>query len=638
MRQITLADRLRYAFDRSMSRGPLALIGWLGLISGVIVLLGAMLVAVVGIVGEGTDGQPEEVGFAEALWRSLMHSLDAGTVAGDNGWTYRILMLLITLGGIFIVSTFIGILSNSLAVKLDELRKGRSFVVEEGHTLIIGWSANIFTILKELAIANENQKKPRVVILADKDKVEMEDEIRAKAGDTGQTRIICRSGSPLDATDLDIVNPQAAKSIIVLAPEASSDPDVQVIKTVLALTKSPNRRKEPYHIVAEIRERKNMDVAQLVGREEAQFILSSDLLSRLTVQTCRQSGLSLVYQELLDFGGDDIYFQNEPQLAGKTFGEAIFAYEDSCLIGLRTAEGLVILRPPFDMRLNPQDQVIAISEDDDTVILSGLPAPAINEAALQRPAAPAAPQIERTLILGWNKRGNTIIRELDNYVPSGSQVFVVASDPAAADAFKDAAEGLRHLEVFYEPGDTADRSTLDGLQIPTYDHVILLCYADLMPAPEADAHTLMTLLHLRDIEDRSGRQIAIVSEMLDSRNRDLAEATRADDFIVSDRLTSLMLAQVSENKELLAVFADLFDASGSELYLKPATDYVMAGTAVNFYTVLEAAQRRGEIAIGYRRVQDANDAAKYYGVVVNPKKSYNITFSAEDKIIVLADS
>ena len=168
--------------------------------------------------------------------------------------------------------------------------------------------------------------------------------------------------------------------------------------------------------------------------------------------------------------------------------------------------------------------------------------------------------------------------------------------------------------------------------------MILLCYADLMPAPEADAHTLMTLLHLRDIEDRSGRQIAIVSEMLDSRNRDLAEAARADDFIVSDRLTSLMLAQVSENKELLAVFADLFDASGSELYLKPATDYVMAGTAVNFYTVLEAAQRRGEIAIGYRRVQDANDAAKYYGVVVNPKKSDKITFSAEDKIIVLADS
>jgi voltage-gated potassium channel Kch len=638
MRQITFADRLRYAFDRSMARGPLALIGWLGAISGVIVFLGAVLVAIVGIVGEGADGQPEEVGFAEALWRSLMHSLDAGTVAGDNGWSYRLLMLLITLGGIFIVSTLIGILSNSLAEKLEELRKGRSFVVEENHTLIIGWSANIFTIINELAMAGANQKKPRVVVLADKDKVEMEDEIRAKAGDLGALRVICRSGSPLDAADLDIVNPQAAKSIIILAPEEANDPDAQVIKTVLALTNSPNRRAEPYHIVAEIRDRKNLDVAQLVGRDEAQFILSGDLLSRLTVQTCRQSGLSLVYLELLDFGGDDIYFHNEPQLAGKTFSEALFAYEDSCVIGLRTADGLVVLRPPLDTQLDPRDQIIAISADDDTVRLSDKPAPALDERVMRRPSAPPAPKVERTLILGWNKRGAAIIRELDNYVPPGSQVFVVASDAAAADALREVAGGVRHLEVFYEPGETADRAVLDGLQIPSYDHVILLCYADIMPAPEADAHALMTLLHLRDIEDRSGQQIPIVSEMLDSRNRDLAEAARADDFIVSDRLTSLMLAQVSENKELMAVFADLFDASGSELYLKPATDYVAPATPVSFYTVLEAARQRGEIAVGYRLLKYANEAAQNYGVVVNPQKSYNVTFGAEDKIIVLADS
>ena len=38
--------------------------------------------------------------------------------------------------------------------------------------------------------------------------------------------------------------------------------------------------------------------------------------------------------------------------------------------------------------------------------------------------------------------------------------------------------------------------------------------------------------------------------MLDVRNRELAEVTQADDFIVSDKLVSLMLAQVSENKDL----------------------------------------------------------------------------------------
>jgi ion channel POLLUX/CASTOR len=46
-----------------------------------------------------------------------------------------------------------------------------------------------------------------------------------------------------------------------------------------------------------------------------------------------------VYTELLNFSGDEIYFKREPQLAGKTYGEALLAYEDSCVMGLRKADG-----------------------------------------------------------------------------------------------------------------------------------------------------------------------------------------------------------------------------------------------------------------------------------------------------------
>src|SRR5436190_16525664 len=98
--------------------------------------------------------------------------------------------------------------------------------------------------------------------------------------------------------------------------------------------------------------------------------------------------------------------------------------------------------------------------------------------------------------------------------------------------------------------------------------------------------------------------------MLDVRNRALAEVTQADDFIVSDKLVSLMLSQISENKELNALFADLFRDEGSEIYLKPAKNYVNPGQAVNFYTVVEAARRRNEVAIGYRVVEHAKDAKK----------------------------
>jgi hypothetical protein len=99
----------------------------------------------------------------------------------------------------------------------------------------------------------------------------------------------------------------------------------------------------------------------------------------------------------------------------------------------------------------------------------------------------------------------------------------------------------------------------------------------------------------------------------------------------------LMTSQLSENSELMGVFTDLFDPEGSEIYLKPISDYVKTGQPVNFYTVTEAARRRGETAIGYRLMSESHDADKGYGVHTNPKKSERVNFSTEDKIIVVAE-
>ena len=64
--------------------------------------------------------------------------------------------------------------------KLADLRRGRSIVLEKDHTVILGWSDSIFTIVRELTLANESRKKPVIVILADRDKVEMEEELRGQ--------------------------------------------------------------------------------------------------------------------------------------------------------------------------------------------------------------------------------------------------------------------------------------------------------------------------------------------------------------------------------------------------------------------------------------------------------------------------
>ena len=144
-------------------------------------------------------------------------------------------------------------LNSGIAKQLDDLRKGRSLVIEDGHTVILGWSPQIFYIINELITANEGKRNSCIAILAEKDKVEMEDEISMKIGDFKETKVVCRTGNPIDLTDLEIINPHTAKSIIILSPEGIEDPDSLMIKMILAITNNPQRRPESYHIVAEIK-------------------------------------------------------------------------------------------------------------------------------------------------------------------------------------------------------------------------------------------------------------------------------------------------------------------------------------------------------------------------------------------------
>jgi hypothetical protein len=225
---------------------------------------------------------------------------------------------------------------------------------------------------------------------------------------------------------------------------------------------------------------------------------------------------------------------------------------------------------------------------------------------------------------------------LDNYVAKGSQVTIVSDIEDLEDQLRAEVGKLKNQKVVVQEGDIRDRSLLESLEASEYDHVIVLAYSHL-EQQEADAITLVTLLHLRDIAEHDETPFSIISEMLDLRNRELAEAARVDDFIVSEHLISLMMTQLSENAELLGVFTDMFDPEGAEIYLKPIGDYVKTGQPVNFYTVTEAARRRGETAIGYRLMSKSRDAEKAYGVHTNPKKSERMSFLPEDKIIVISE-
>jgi ion channel POLLUX/CASTOR len=643
MKRATFADRLRYRFDNLMSGGTIALVAVLFAVTFAMVLATALLLVLTRIRPEG-EAQP--LGLAEALWQTTMRTIDTGTIAGDSGWSYRLVGFLITMGGIFIVSALIGVLANGLQGRLDDLRRGRSRVIESGHTVILGWSPQVFTIVAELAWANRHlrsaaddsrrRRSACVVILAERDKVEMEEEIRTKVPHTMGTRVVCRTGSPLDLDDLQIASPDTARAIIVVSPGGDT-PDLPVVKAMIALAKDRHRLQDRSHVVAAIHRPANLDVARMIGGDGADVFMVDRLISRMIAQTCRQPGLSVVYAELLSFQGAAIYCHEEPTLAGVTYGQALFRYDDSALLGLRYRDGRVQVNPPMDATIQPGDQVIAIAQAAAAIRPSGRTGYEISEEAIGSAQGSSVKPIERLLILGWNRRGPLVIEQISHYAPPGSQVLVVAPfDPEQMRA--DCAPlGLRGLSVTFESGNYADRPTLERLAAGGHHYVLILSRTDISDIQVADAWAMLALFHLRDIMAKTGRAFSIVSEILDVRNRDLSEVSSAEDVVISERLVALALAQIAENREVVPTLVDLLNPGGVEIYLKPARDYIVPGRQVNFYTVVEAARRRGETAIGYRLLAEAGDPGRSFGVHLNPDKPAAIVLGEDDRVIVLAE-
>ncbi|GAU71494.1 putative lipoprotein [Streptomyces sp. NBRC 110611] len=623
VRKPSVKLRFRYWFDKTMARGTPALIGWLLAMCLVIVVPASVL-----LVWSDVDTPTTLENQLIEIWKNISGTFNLGGAVGSP--VFVLMSLLLALVGLFFASTLVGLITSGVRNKIMDLRRGRSMVLEQGHTVLLGWSDQVVPIISELSEANANQRQAAVAILAEKDKTEMEDEIHARVPATDVTQVICRTGSPAEPTDIGRVSPHTARSVIVLTP-GNDDGDNQIVKVLLALAKSSRRERQSCHMVAVVQNGKKVEAARLAGGSQAYVLSADDITARLIVQTSRQSGFSAVFAELLSFAGDEFYMTGEPKLVGKTFGDALLAYDTSSVVGVQHADGMIALNPPSETRIRDDDQIIAISQDDDTVIVSDFPY-VIDIEAIVTPR-PHEDERERTLLLGWNRRAPVIIRQLGQYAARNSALDVIASgaDAQSVDEVIDAQ--MNRLNVSFQEGDITDPGVLRGLNIGSYDRIVVL--GDDIETQEADSRTLLVLLFLRNLEHALGRRVPVVAELRDDRNRALAPLSEDADFIVISKLISLLMTQISENRHLSGLFDELFSARGSEIYIKPADGYVVLDREIDFYTVVESARRQGQAAIGYRR-QEESSLPPSYGIHLNPDKKQRLSLTAGDAVIVVA--
>ncbi|GAQ84141.1 ion channel DMI1 chloroplast precursor [Klebsormidium nitens] len=650
-----------------------------------------------------------EAPFHAEAWNAWSYLADAGNHVEREGFGDRLVSLLISFGGMLIFALMLGLVSDAISEKVDSLKKGRSSVIESNHTLILGWSEKLGSLLKQLALANESQKGGVVVILAEKDKEEMELDIARFESDMRGTIVICRSGSPLVMADLKKVSVGSARSVIVLLDEGVADvSDAKALRIVLSLSGVPGGLRG--HVVVEMGDIDNEQLVKLVGSGiGVETVVAHDVIGRLMIQCARQPGLAQVWEDLLGFDGCEFYFKHWPELTGCTFGEVLLRFADAVPCGIRVAAegGKVNINPPDSYVLQAGDELLVIAEDDDTYE-PGPPNKVSAGKVLSRSLPEKLP--ERILFCGWRRDMDDMIQVLESFLPIGSELWLFSEVPVE-DREERLKEGgldpatLKNVTLVHQKGNPVNRRHLETLPMEDFDSVLILADEDLEDSvTAADSRSLATLLLIRDIQSRrlpkdlarfkadqhkQRRQIAekallrarsgssssssiavpspiaplelsadsassadsaqplsplypesfvkavepkkrssklskreeghsdqdswigkiqqasarsiVISEILDSRTKDLVSVAQISDYVLSNELVSMALAMVSEDQQINRVLDELFDEEGNELYIRPSFFYLREdGEELTFYQLMARARQLNEIMFGYK--------------------------------------
>ncbi|MET7683456.1 NAD-binding lipoprotein [Streptomyces sp. NPDC005423] len=620
----SLRHRTRYLFDRTLARSTGALLGWLALSClAVVVPVSALLV--------WTDpGAPRSLsGRLTQVWRTSAETLRLGAATGAP--LRMLLSVLLGLIALLCVSTVVGVVTTGLGDRLAELRRGRSRVVERDHTVVLGWSDQVFTVVAEVIAARPPGVRQVITVLADRDPAAMERALTAALGVTAGVRLECRTGVPADLGALALVAPGAARAVVVL-PAEGTDGDLTVVRILLALRTLLGADGGP-RVVAAVHEGRHLPAARLAAGARGTVLESDRTTARLLLQSARHPGMSSVLRDLFDFSGAEFHITDVPRAAGLSFEEAALRLEDSCAVGLLRADGHPLLTPAPRTVLEAGDRLVTVAHDDRPAPLTARRAP-VDTAAMAPLRPPDEPPL-RLLLLGWNRRAPLIVDTLHRTARPGS-VLDLLTGPGPLPAGLAHGGDLSPLRVVHRPGDPAAPETLDGLDLLAYDSVIALG-ADPREgtAPQrADDQTLLAMLTLRSWEEETSRVLPVVAEMRDHRSRALAPLGPAGDVVVRGELTALLMTQIAHAPQLAAVFEEIFAVRGGALALRPAGHYVLTGRETSFATVVAAALRGGECAIGYR-AHDPRTPRPYDTVRLCPGKSERRVWSAQDEILVL---
>nr|GLL49321.1 ion channel CASTOR-like isoform X2 [Ipomoea trifida] len=650
--EMCLSKQLAYRVDVFLSFIPYAKPLALLVATILVICLGAL--ALFGVTKDS---------LADSFWLSWTYVADSGNHANSEGTGPRLVSVSVSFGGMLIFAMMLGLVSDAISEKFDSLRKGKSEVVEQNHTLILGWSDKLGSLLNQLAIANESLGGGTVVVMAERDKEEMEVDISKMEFDFRGTSVICRSGSPLILADLKKVSVSKARAIVVLAEDGNADQsDARALRTVLSLTGVKEGLRG--HIVVELSDLDNEVLVKLVGGALVETVVAHDVIGRLMIQCARQPGLAQIWEDILGFENCEFYIKRWAQLDGMPFEDVLISFPEAIPCGVKVASrgGKIILNPVDSYVLQEGDEVLVIAEDDDSYAPG--PLPMVKEVTPIH-IARSTKKPQKILLCGWRRDIDDMIVVLEAFLAPGSELWMF-NEVSEKERERKLTDGgldvtrLENISLVNREGNAVIRRHLESLPLESFDSILILADESVEDsAIQADSRSLATLLLIRDIQakrlpyreamvsqihrgsfsqgswigemQQASDKSVIISEILDPRTKNMLSMSKISDYVLSNELVSMALAMVAEDRQINEVLEELFAEEGNEMQIRGADLYISEGEELSFYEVLLRARQRREIVIGYR-LANAEKA-----VINPPNKTAKQRWSVKDVFVVITE-
>ena len=573
-KKFSFKERFQYWFDNHMTRGSLGLIRVLIIASVLLAVLMGLVIIVCGFSDEGEGGA--------VIWDSIATVINAWMPSFEDGSPgYLVVMSVTAIAGVLFTSVLIGIITSAIEEKIDSLKRGNSAVLEQDHTVVLGFHPGEYSLLQQLILAAADEEAC-VVVAEDMDRQEMEDDIFENLDVPKNVRFVCRTADITDPASLEKCSLETCRAVIV-----SPTDDITTVKAVLAASSLLEEKGVPEIGVSAIVTGDEFRFPPSLARANNISALQTDtVLAKMIAHSCTQTGLSQTFREIFNFEGSEFYLTEVAGTAGLSFEEMSVRLAGAVPVGL-SRDGKITIAPPADFLLQEGDKILFFAEQEHSARLEASAPPAGQVPSVNADEAPTD-----ALIIGMSEMLPLVLGELPENV--ARVTLVLPEGEEEAEKLKEAA-AARGLQAEFCFDDPRDEDVLLELARKA-SHIVIL--NDHEKDPEAaDMEAAFLLLALRDIRSRYGLSFNITVEMQRERNQKLVGRGDQTDFLVSSSMSSLIVAQLAENPGMIDVFREILSNEGNEIFLKNAGLLGLAGT----FTVRELRRimlREGYVLLG----------------------------------------